>query len=126
VNETEWIGYTMFPFGIGEGPPKDCTLVCKVCKRSPVCVSACNARIYYSYGENPKIRRAAIHFGKHTHPVSRSVYRDSTEAICELIAEQVAKTPSATNLAIFLFASKDFLNSHLFHNSEGEKKMLKG
>jgi len=70
--------------------------------------------------------RAAIHFGKHAHPVSKGVYRDSTEAICELIAEQVAKTLSATNSTIVLFASKDFLSSHLFHNGEGEKKMLKG
>ena len=69
--------------------------------------------------------RVAIHLGHHGHLVARSMYRDSTEVICGLIAEQVAKTPIATNSAITLSASKDFLGHYLFHNEEGEKKMLK-
>ena len=69
--------------------------------------------------------RAAIHLEDHGHPVARSMYRDSAEVICGLIAEQVEKTPIATNSAITLSASKDFLGQYLFHNGEGEKKMLK-
>ena len=69
--------------------------------------------------------RATIHLGHHGHPVARSMYRDSTEVICGLIAEQVAKTPTATNSAITLSTSKDFLGHYLFHNGEGEKNMLK-
>jgi len=38
----------------------------------------------------------------------------------------VSKTPTATNSAIALSASKDFLTSYLFHHGEGEKVMLKG
>jgi len=69
--------------------------------------------------------RATIHFGEHAHPVAKGMYRDSTQENCGLIANQVAKTPSATNSAIALSASKDFLTNYLFHNGEGEKEMLK-
>ena len=58
--------------------------------------------------------------------MAKGTYRDSAKEISELIAEQVAKTPIATNSAIALSASKDFLTNHLFHHGEGEKEILKG
>ena len=60
--------------------------------------------------------RATIHLGKQSHPVAKGTYRDSTKEISELIAKQVAKTPTAMNSAIALSASKDFLTNHLFHH----------
>jgi hypothetical protein len=123
-NETEWSGYTPIPFAVGDGPPKDCTLVCKVCRKPPSCLSPCNARIYYAFSDNPDMTRAAIHFGDHNHPVAKGMYRDSSVEICGLIQEQVARTPTATNSAIALSASKDFLTNYLFHNGDGEKKIL--
>ena len=48
--------------------------------------------------------RVAIHLGKHSHPVAKGTYRDFAKEISELIAEQVAKTPTANNSAIALFA----------------------
>ena len=125
-NEIEWSGSTIFPFAIRIIPPKDCKLVCKVCKKIPSCLNTCDARIYYCYSENPNMTRAAIHLGKHSHLVAKGTYRDSAKEISELIVEQVAKTPTATNSAIALFTSKDFLTNHLFHHEEGEKKILKG
>ena len=124
-NELEWSGYTVIPFTATGCPPKQSTLVCMVCKMPPTCPRACVARIYFAYSDNPNMTRVAIHLGHHGHPVARGMYRDSTEVICGLIAEQVAKTPTATNSAITLSASKDFLGHYLFHNGEGEKKMLK-
>ena len=124
-NETEWSGYTVIPFTTGGCPPKQSTLVCMVCKMPPTCLGTCKARIYFAYSDNPEMTRATIHLGAHGHPVARGVYRDSTELICGLVAEQVAKTPTATNSAITLSASKDFLGHYLFHNGEGKKKMLK-
>ena len=124
-NELEWSGYTVTPFTASGYRPKHSTLVCMVCKMPPTCLGACTARIYFTYSDNPEMTRAAIHLGHHGHPVARGMYRDSTEVICGLIAEQVAKTPTATNSAITLSASKDFLGHYLFHNGEGEKKMLK-
>ena len=124
-NEIEWSGYSVIPFTTSECPPKQSTLVCMVCKMPPTCLDACKARIYFAYSENPEMTRAAIHLGDHGHPVARGMYRDSTEVICALIGKQVAKTPTATNSAITLSVSKDFLGQYLFHNGEGEKKMLK-
>ena len=80
-----------------------------VYKMPPTCLGTCKARIYFAYSDNPEMTRAAIHLGDHGHPVARGMYRDSTEVICGLIAEQVAKTPTTTNSAITLSASKDFL-----------------
>jgi len=85
-----------------------------------------DTRIYYFYTNNPKISRAAIHFGEHLHPIAKSMYRDSTQEICRLIVEQVAKTSTTTNSAIALSASKDFLSNYLFYNGEEEKEILKG
>jgi len=62
--------------------------------------------------------RAAIHFGEHDHPVAKGMYRDFAEKICGLVAEQVAKTSTATNSTITLSTSKDFLTQYLFHNGE--------
>jgi len=70
--------------------------------------------------------RAAIHYGDHNHPMAIGMYRDSMVKICRLIAEQVAKTPMATNSAIALCTSKDFLIDYLFYNGEEEKEMLRG
>jgi len=81
-NETEWSGYTFFPFAAGNGPPKDGTLVCKVCKKQSLYLSKCNARIYYCSTDNPKMSRAAIHFGEHAHLVAKDMYRDSIQEIC--------------------------------------------
>ena len=124
-NEIEWSGYTVIPFTASGCPPKQSTLVCMVYKMPPTCLGACTARIYFAYSDNPEMTRAAIHLGHHGHPVARGMYRDSTEVICGLIAEQVTKTPTATNSAITLSASKDFLGHYLFHDGQGEKKMLK-
>ena len=125
-NETKWSGSIILPFVVGIIPPKDCKLVCKVCKTIPRCLNTCDARIYYCYSENPNMTRAAIHLGKHFHLVAKGTYRDSAKEISELIAKQVAKTPTATNSAIALSASKEFLTNHLFHHGEGEKQILKG
>ena len=125
-NETEWSGSTIFPFVVRIIPPKDCKLVCKVCKTIPSCLNICDAQIYYCYSENPKITRTAIHLGKHSHPVAKGTYRDFAKEISELITEQFAKNPTATSSTIALSVSKDFLTNHLFHHGEGEKQILKG
>ena len=125
-NETEKSGSIIFPFAIGIIPPKDFKLLCKVCKTIPTCLNTCDAQIYYRYSENPNMTKAAIYLGKHSHLVAKGTYRDSAKEISELIAEQVAKTPTATNSTIALSTSKDFLTNHLFHHGEGEKEILKG
>ena len=102
-NELEWSGYTVIPFTASGCPPKQSTLVYMVCKMPPTCPHACTARMYFAYSDNPNMTRAAIHLGHHCHLVARGMYRDSTKVICGLIAEQVARTPTATNFAITLY-----------------------
>lgn len=63
-NESKWSGSTTCPFTVGQNPPKDSTLVCKVCKSSPICLQVCQARIYYSFTENPTVSRGCYSFGK--------------------------------------------------------------
>jgi len=67
-----------------------------------------------------------IHFRDYTHHIVKGMYRDSIEKISRLIAKQVAKMPMATNSAIALSTSKEFLTNYIFYNKEGEKEMLKG
>ena len=86
-NETKWSGYTSFPVVVGNSPRKDCTLVCKVCKKTPSCLQKCKGKIYYCYSENLQMTQAAIYLEVHAHPVAKGMYRDSTEKIYGLIVE---------------------------------------
>jgi hypothetical protein len=81
-NKTEWTGYTTFFFVVEGSHPKDCTLVCKICKTTPTCLNTCDARIYYTYNVNSKMSRAANHLGDHIHHIAKGMYRDSVEEIC--------------------------------------------
>lgn len=112
ANETEWDGISLFTFGVGCTPPKGSTVVCKICKVSPSCLDVCLAKIYYVLGHG-NMTRACVHLGSHCHPVKIGEYRDVAEKIKTLIGEQVEKTPTATNSAIVLEASKEFLGELL-------------
>jgi hypothetical protein len=105
VNETEFEGCTLQTFVVGQTPPTDSTLVCKVCKEPPTCIATCGAKIYYVAGKNNHIR-ACIHIETHAHPVKVGDYRDAKAEISGLIEEQIEKTPEATKSAIVLEASK--------------------
>jgi hypothetical protein len=124
VNETEWYGTTTLPFGVCQDPPADSSLVCKVCKKPPTCIDFCAARIYYVVSAGD-MSRACIHLGNHKHPVAEGQCRETMETVTELIAQEVAKTPSAKNSAIALAASKEFLETFLIHNGDGPKEMLR-
>ena len=87
-------------------PPKDSTILCSICKVSPSCVALCSARIYYVVGSE-SMTRACIHFGIHAHPVKIGDYRDSIEHTTSFLSEQIQSTPTATNSALVLEASKD-------------------
>ena len=112
VNEMEWDGFTIHPFQVGCQPPSRSTIVCKICKTPPICVATCKARIYYiSGGEN--MSRACVHLGVHEHPVKIGEYQDFKDRSRTLLAEQVEKTPTATNSAIVMEATKELLGELL-------------
>jgi hypothetical protein len=77
VNETEFEGCTLQTFVVGQTPPSDFTLVCKVCKEPPTCIATCGAKIYY-VAEKNNHTRACIHIRTHVHPVKVGDYRDTT------------------------------------------------
>jgi len=104
-NETEWCGYIAIPFQVGEVPPKDSTVVCKICKFAPHSVSNCDARIYYVFSKKALMTKACIHLGNHIHHVALGTCRESLDTISGLIANEVSKTPTATTLAIALAAT---------------------
>jgi hypothetical protein len=123
LNDTEFEGCTKEPFSMGGAPPKDSTLVCKICKEPPMCVRTCTAKIYYVHGD-PNMTRACIHLGQHQHPVKVGDYRDTKQRLNTLIGEHVERTPSATKSAIVLEASKDLLGEYLLRGEEDPPKTL--
>ena len=120
VNKTEWIGVTLCPFVVEEGPPPKSTLACKVCHSPPMCLALCDARIYYVFSSNQDMTRAAIHTARHVHPVSDEVCLDSLDLMYDCVAQDVAKTPNAKNSAIVMATSKNFLADWLFRPTPGQ------
>jgi hypothetical protein len=84
-NETEWSSRTNSPFKLGHLPPSDSTLVCKVCKVTPICVNFSPGRIYYVLGRGD-MSRACIHLGMHNHPVFDGICRETLDTISSLIS----------------------------------------
>ena len=112
VNELEWEGMSVVPLDVGDKHPPSSTLLCKFCKEPPCCIARCNARVYYVCG-NSTLTRAFIHLGIHKHPVKDGELRDMQERTRDLIGEQMERTPSATNSAIIMDATKELLGDLL-------------
>jgi hypothetical protein len=122
-NDTEFEGCTSRQFTMGQDPPADSTLVCRICKEPPKIVKDCAAQIFYIHGGS-SMTRACIHLGHHRHPVKVGDYRDTKLKINMLIGEQIEKTPSATKSAIVLEASKELLGEYLLRNEDEPPKTL--
>ena len=112
VNELEWEGMSVVPLDVGDKHPPSSTLLCKFYKEPPCCIARCNARVYYICG-NSTLTRAFIHLGIHKHPVKDGELRDMQERTRDLIGEQMERTPSATNSAIIMDATKELLGDLL-------------
>ncbi len=68
--------------------------------------------------------RACIHFGTHDHHVNVGDYRDDIELTTSLIGDQVERTPTATNSAIVLEASKEFVGEMLVAPEGAQQQTL--
>jgi hypothetical protein len=117
VNEREWDGFTVTTIRVGQPTPAGSSLVYKIYKVPPVCIAICAAIIYYVFGA-ANMTRACMHLGIHEHPVKVGEDQDIKERMRKLIQEQVEKTPKATNSAIVIEASKEFVGELLI-DSEG-------
>ena len=114
INEREWDGFTMMTILVGQLAPARSTLVCKIYKVPPICITTCTAKIYYVYGA-ANLTRACLHLGVHDHPVKVDEDQNIKERTSELIQEQVKRTPRATNSAIVIEASKEFMGELLIN-----------
>ena len=112
-NETDWEGISLHVFAVGENPPSNSTLVCRICKSPPSCLDSCPCRMYYVVNKS-SLNRACIHVGTHQHPIAKGICRESVERVTKIVGNEVNKTPTAKNSAIALAASKEFLSSEIF------------
>ena len=126
-NNTEWAGSTPLPFVVGNVAPTRSTIKCKVCRSTPVCIALCPARILYIHSASVGMSRACIHLGVHDHHVSHGTCRESLDMAYQCVASEVLKTPTATNSAIVMAASKQFLADYLLRSPTiGENHHLVG
>jgi hypothetical protein len=112
VNEREWDGFTVTTTPVGQPAPARSTLVCKICKVPSVCIATFATRIYYVYGA-VNMTRACLHLGVHEHPMKVGEDQEIKEKMRKLIEDQVKRTPKATNFAIVIEASKEFVGELL-------------
>jgi hypothetical protein len=112
VNKMEWDGFTTTPFQVGCLPPSQSSIICKICKTPPACVATYKARIYYVSGGD-HMTRACVHLEVHKHPVKNGEYQDFKDRSRTLLAEQVERTPHATNSSIMMEATKELLGELL-------------
>ena len=113
TNQTEWSGLAFTPFPINGAPSNKSTLACKLCRSPPICIALCDARIYYVTSTDPERTRVAIHLGHHYHPISKGVDQSAMDIMHDCVAKEVQRTPKATNSAIIMAASKNFLSDYL-------------
>lgn len=123
ANETEWDGCSRSPFEVGGDPPEGSTVVCKICKSPPSCIRTCPGMIYYVIAKD-HMTRACVHVGSHSHPVKIGINRESMERTRTLLEEQVQRTPTATNSAIVLEASKELIGELLLCPEGAPRKTL--
>jgi hypothetical protein len=108
-NNTELGGSTLLPFAVGNVPPTRSIVECKVCRSTHVCIGLCHARIIYIHSTSVGMSRACIHLGVHDHHVANGTCRESLDMAYQSVANEVLKTPTATNSAIVMAASTQFL-----------------
>jgi hypothetical protein len=79
--------------------------------------------MYYVFGKGD-MTRACIHMGHYHHPVSQGICKESKVEIDDLIGREVERTPTATNFAIALAASKEFLAKYLLCTGDDPNKVM--
>ncbi len=118
-NEVHWdIGATDNAVLPNHVPPPHSIIVYTFCKTPPLCVSICDAKIYYVVHKLPNMTKICIHFDSHNHHVSSGNCHESIEITKELVRQKVEKNSSAATSIIALATSKKIMNHDLFVSSE--------
>ena len=92
---------------------RKCSLVCRLCKRTPSCLAMCEALIYYVVSWNPKMTQAAVHFGTHDHHVAPRESREAISKIHDAVEAQVSRMPKVMLSAIGMAVTRDVLLKEL-------------
>ena len=118
-NELYWEGSSpeIFVPGIDNSQIRKCSLVCRLCKRTPSCLARCDAMMYYVVSRNPRMTRAAVHFGTHDHPIAPGESREAISEIHDAMKEQAFRTPKAKLSAIGMAVARDVLLKELVDES---------
>jgi len=90
-------------------PPPSCTIVCKACGFSPMCVQTCIGCMYYVVHSLSDLLKAAIHLGTHAHHVYEGKCNEYFEEMKIMVAKEVLCTPNSTSFVISLVVNKMFL-----------------
>jgi hypothetical protein len=106
--------------------PTKCTIVCRFCKSTLVCLKLCSCKMFYIIPKNYNMSRVAIHIGFHDHLVADGDCKEALELIRNQIFAQVAKTPDAKNSAIGLAVGKELLLKGLLDESCNGRKLSEG
>ena len=124
INEKYWEGSTprvLIPSRATDTPQR-CTLLCRICKSTPVCLKLCPCKMFYITSKDPRMSRACVHLGTHEHPVATGECREAMDIIRERVRDQVSKTPHAKASAISLAVGRELLLKGLVDESgEGIK-----
>jgi hypothetical protein len=105
-------GFTVTIIPIGQFASVRLSLICKICKVSPLCIATCGARTYYVFG-TANMTRACVYLGLHEHPVKVDENQEIKKRMRKLIGEQVERTLKATNSAIIVETTKELMDELL-------------
>ena len=113
-NSTKWIDIAPTPFMVSIDPPEKAKVQCKVCHVAPICLDVYYVKVIYVHLQSSNMSRVCIHLGVHNHHVSVQVCCESLDMAYQCVANEVAITPIAKNLAIVEVASQQFLADYRF------------
>lgn len=108
-NCIEWIGSIPNPFSAGDVAPKNTILECKVCRSMAMCIALYHARTIYVHSTSLGMSKACIHQGVHEHPIWNGKCRKLLDTTYQCIANEIMKTPTTKNFAIFMAVKKKSL-----------------
>ena len=89
INKKYWEGSTpevLIP-GQATDTPRRCTLLCRICKSTPVCLKLCPCKMSYITSKDPRMSRACVHLGTHEHLVATSECREAMDIIRERVRD---------------------------------------
>ena len=118
-NEKYWEGSTPEVLILGQAidTPRRCTLLCRICKSTSICLKLCLYKMFYITSKDPHISCACVHLGIHKHPIATGECWKAMDIIRERVRDHVTKTPHVKASAISLAVGRELLLKDLVDDS---------